>query len=224
MKSGFYSPCFIVPKKGGGLRPILDLRVLNRALHKLPFKMKNETFSEAPGAYGIRSHSNPARVASYETTSTLASRPGPEMGVAERHVLGFHYPTLSPNLQPVVGPFVSTGRCSPRTSVQSCCGLHGCLCHQLGGHVQRACSFGFVDGASAALAYQLLRVASSMSCSQPLQGAASRQACTGPYGQHRTDLPPAHKPAPPPPKKKSSDMKGGLTPDEIQNSSGGILD
>ncbi len=36
---GFYSPYFIVPKKGGGLRPILDLRVLNRALHKLPFKM-----------------------------------------------------------------------------------------------------------------------------------------------------------------------------------------
>ncbi|XP_026143851.1 uncharacterized protein LOC113118694 isoform X2 [Carassius auratus] len=31
-----------------------------------------------------------------------------------------------------------------------------------------------------------------------------------------TDLPPAHKPAPPPPKKKSSDMKGGLTSDEIQ--------
>ncbi len=39
MKSGFYSPYFIVPKKGGGLRPILDLRVLNRALHKLPFWM-----------------------------------------------------------------------------------------------------------------------------------------------------------------------------------------
>ncbi|KAI2654804.1 Transposon Ty3-G Gag-Pol polyprotein [Labeo rohita] len=34
MKKGF-----IVPKKGGGLRPILDLRVLNRALLKLPFKM-----------------------------------------------------------------------------------------------------------------------------------------------------------------------------------------
>ncbi|XP_056334810.1 nectin cell adhesion molecule 1b isoform X2 [Danio aesculapii] len=31
-----------------------------------------------------------------------------------------------------------------------------------------------------------------------------------------TDLPPAHKPAPPPPKKKGSDMKGGLTSDEIQ--------
>ncbi len=39
MKSGFYSPYFIVPKKGGGLRPILDLRVLNWALHKLPFRM-----------------------------------------------------------------------------------------------------------------------------------------------------------------------------------------
>ncbi|KAL0180335.1 hypothetical protein M9458_025777, partial [Cirrhinus mrigala] len=32
MKSGFYSPYFIVPKKSGGLRPILDLRAL-------PFKM-----------------------------------------------------------------------------------------------------------------------------------------------------------------------------------------
>ncbi len=39
MRQGFYSPYFIVPKKGGGLRPILDLRVLNRALHKYPFKM-----------------------------------------------------------------------------------------------------------------------------------------------------------------------------------------
>ncbi len=36
----FYSTYFIVPKKRGGLRPILDLRVLNRALHKLPFKMR----------------------------------------------------------------------------------------------------------------------------------------------------------------------------------------
>ncbi len=39
MRQGFYSPYFIVPKKGGGLRTILDLRVLNRALHKLTFKM-----------------------------------------------------------------------------------------------------------------------------------------------------------------------------------------
>ncbi len=39
MRSVFYSPYFIVPKKGGGLRPILDLRILNRALHRLSFKM-----------------------------------------------------------------------------------------------------------------------------------------------------------------------------------------
>ncbi len=42
MRSGFYSPYFIVPKKSGGLRPILDLRDLNRALHKLPFKMMTQ--------------------------------------------------------------------------------------------------------------------------------------------------------------------------------------
>ncbi len=30
---------FIVPKKGGGLRPILDLRILNWAIYKLPFRM-----------------------------------------------------------------------------------------------------------------------------------------------------------------------------------------
>ncbi len=39
-RQGFYSPYFIVPKNCGGLRPILDLRVLNRALHKLPLKMR----------------------------------------------------------------------------------------------------------------------------------------------------------------------------------------
>ncbi|KAI2652659.1 Gag-Pro-Pol polyprotein [Labeo rohita] len=32
MKMGFYSPYFIVPKKSGGLRPILDLRALNQSL------------------------------------------------------------------------------------------------------------------------------------------------------------------------------------------------
>ncbi len=32
MRQRFYSPYFTVPKKGGGLWPILDLRVLNRAL------------------------------------------------------------------------------------------------------------------------------------------------------------------------------------------------
>ncbi|KAI2644897.1 Transposon Ty3-G Gag-Pol polyprotein [Labeo rohita] len=38
-ESGFYSRYFIVPKKDGGLRPILDLRRLNRSVMKLKFRM-----------------------------------------------------------------------------------------------------------------------------------------------------------------------------------------
>ncbi len=67
-----------------------------------------ETLSEAPGAYGIRCHAT--RIASYETASALASRPGPEMGMAPRHVLGLIYPVLPPHLQPMVGPcFLQAG-------------------------------------------------------------------------------------------------------------------
>ena len=36
---GFYSKYFLVPKKDGGLRPILDLRLLNKYLRVLSFKM-----------------------------------------------------------------------------------------------------------------------------------------------------------------------------------------
>ncbi|KAI2646369.1 Transposon Ty3-G Gag-Pol polyprotein [Labeo rohita] len=38
-ESGFYSRYFIVPKKDGGLRPILDLRLLNLSVKRLKFKM-----------------------------------------------------------------------------------------------------------------------------------------------------------------------------------------
>ncbi len=38
-ESGFYSRYFIVPKKAGGLRPILDLRLLNRSVMRLKFKI-----------------------------------------------------------------------------------------------------------------------------------------------------------------------------------------
>ena len=36
---GFYSTYFVVPKKDGGWRPILDLRVLNRSLRTMTFRM-----------------------------------------------------------------------------------------------------------------------------------------------------------------------------------------
>ncbi len=38
-ESGFYSRYFLVPKKDGGLRPILDQMPLNHALSKRWFKM-----------------------------------------------------------------------------------------------------------------------------------------------------------------------------------------
>ncbi len=38
-ETGFYSQYVIVPKKDGGLRPILDLRVLNDSVRQLKFKM-----------------------------------------------------------------------------------------------------------------------------------------------------------------------------------------
>ncbi len=44
-----------------------------------------ETVSEAPGAYGICSCSNAARIASFETTSALATLPSPEMGMVPWH-------------------------------------------------------------------------------------------------------------------------------------------
>ncbi len=39
IESGFYSRYFVVPKKDGGLRPILDLRLLNRSVRRLKFRM-----------------------------------------------------------------------------------------------------------------------------------------------------------------------------------------
>ncbi len=97
----------------------------------------------------------------YETASTLAPWPSPEVGVAERHDAGPSHSSLPPNLHPVVRPFVRLGRSAPGTGLQACCGLHRCLRQGLGGHVQGACSVGGLDGSPTALAYQLPRVAGS---------------------------------------------------------------
>ncbi len=346
MRSGLFSPYFIVPKKGGGLRPILDLRVLNRALHKLPFKMltqkrifgcvrpldwfaaidlkdayfhvsilprhrpflrfafegqayqykvlpfglslsprvftkvveaalvprenkvcafsttsttgsyshslagsclhtgtwcsstsasgqlgkeqtranaedlfsrhgvrfgqpnstphpgtcsvsaellqdlirqdggSTETLSEAPGAYGCSRGDSSARSAPYETASALALWPNPEVGVETRHLPGSDYTGLPQDLQAVVRSLVPSGRSAPGAGIQACCGIHRCLIHRLGSHVQRARSIRGLDGSPTALAYQLPRVASSTPCPEPSQRAPSAQGRSGPYGQH----------------------------------------
>ncbi len=65
----------------------------------------------------LRSCSHTARIASYETTSALATLPGPEVGMAPRYTASGYHPAVSPLPQPLDGPCLSTGRGAPRTSV-----------------------------------------------------------------------------------------------------------
>ncbi len=97
-----------------------------------------ETVSEAPGAYGIRSCSHAARIASLETTSALATLPGPEVGMALWYTASGYHPAVSPLPQPLDGPCLSTGRSTPRTSVLAYCCHNRCLQHGLGHYMQWA--------------------------------------------------------------------------------------
>ncbi len=114
-----------------------------------------ETVSEAPGAYGIRSCSHAARIASYETTSALATLPGPEVGMAPRYTASRYIPAVSPLPQPLDRPCLSTDRGAPRTSVPAYFCHNRCLQHGLGRYMQRAGSLGALDRAPTALAHQL---------------------------------------------------------------------
>ncbi len=67
-----------------------------------------ETVSEAPGAYGIRSHT--ARFASYETTSALVALTSPEMGSSPWYTSCDHHTFVSPLFQLLDRPWFSTGR------------------------------------------------------------------------------------------------------------------
>ncbi len=133
-----------------------------------------ETVSEAPGAYGGCGGGHTAGAAPYETASTLAPWPSPEVGVAERHAAGPSHSSLPPNLHPVFRPFISSGRSAPGTGLQARCGLHRCLRQGLGGHVQQACCVGGLDGSPTALAYQLPRVAGSTPGLEPSQETLTR--------------------------------------------------
>ncbi len=294
MESGLYKgPYFIVPKKHGGLHPIWDLRVLNRALVQAPVQdVDAETplsmrpslrlgCSDRPerrllpcldppsiplcvqrGEHTSRpSPSGTSAGWGFRSTGKRANSPlcrgslfsarswtrSTSQHVSQRSVLSqcwdawslssargrFHWNifrgswgiwhpqplsrrsdcfiwdrfsvgfttesrdghgttahTGSHSPRPAVAPsahgriLLSSGRSSPRASIQARCCFNRRLCHGLGGHVQRARSRGALDRAPAAVAYQLPRVAGSMACSAPLQNAATREAYTGPLGQH----------------------------------------
>ncbi len=72
---------------------------------------------ELLGAYGSCGGSDAAGAASYETASTLAPWPSPEVGVVTRHSPGPSHTGLPPNPHPVVRPFVSLGRSAPGTGL-----------------------------------------------------------------------------------------------------------
>ncbi len=191
MRSGLFSPYFIVPKKGGGLRPnstphpgtcSVSAELLQDLIRQ--DGGSTETLSEAPGAYGCSCGDSSARSAPYETASALALWPNPEVGVETRHLPGSDYTGLPQDLQAVVRSLVPSGRSAPGAGIQACCGIHRCLDHRLGSHVQRARSIRGLDGSPTALAYQLPRVASSTPCPEPSQRAPSAQGRSGPYRQH----------------------------------------
>ncbi len=78
----------------------------------------------------------------FSTGSMAESRGGRGNAV----LTGFRLHRLPQNLQPVDRSFVPSGRSAPGTGLQACCGIHGCLRHRLGSHVQRARSLRGMDG------------------------------------------------------------------------------
>ncbi len=144
-----------------------------------------ETVSEAPGAYGGCGGSHAAGAAPYETTSTLAPWPSPEVSVAERHAVGPSHSSLPPNLCPwsdllFLRAGVPLEQVSRHAVVYTDASANG-----WGGHVQRACSVGGLDGSPTALAHQLPRVAGSTPGLEPSQETLTRRKThPGPYRQH----------------------------------------
>ncbi len=143
-----------------------------------------ETVSEAPGEYGIRSCSHATRIASYETTSALATLPGPEVGMAPRYTASKYLPAVSPLPQPLDRPCLSTGRGAPRTSVPGYCCHNRCLQHGLGRYMQRAGSLSALDRAPTALAHQLPGAVGSAFSLAAVPATAVGQARASPHGQH----------------------------------------
>ncbi len=137
----------------------------------------------------------------------------PEVGMETRYSPGSDYTGLSHNLQPVERSLVPSGRSAPGAGIQAFCGVHGCLGHRLGSHVQRARSVRGIDGVPTVLVYQLSRVAGSMSCPEPLQRARTfwsvrttwRPLCISTGKPHVASHPP-----PPPLESETSEVPSGV--------------
>ncbi len=114
-----------------------------------------ETLSEAPGAYGCSCGEVPPGLLHMRPLQHWLHGRVPRWAWKR----GTHQVQITPacrkNLQPVDRSFVPSGRSAPGTGLQACCGIHGCLGHRLGSHVQRARSVRGMDGSPTALAYQL---------------------------------------------------------------------
>ncbi len=139
-----------------------------------------ETVSEAPGAYGGGGHA--AGAAPYETASTLAPWPSPEVGVAERHA-------GSKSLQPAAKPsprgqtFHSFGQECPWNRSPGTLWFTRMPPPRAGGPRSTGLQCRGLDGSPTALAHQLPRVAGSTPGLEPSQETLTRRARTGPYGQ-----------------------------------------
>ncbi len=152
-----------------------------------------ETVSEAPGAYGIHSCSYTAQIASYETTSALATLPGPEVGMAPRYTASGYHPAVSPLPQPLDSSCLSTGRGALRTSVPAYCCHNKCLQQGPGRYMQRAGSLEALDRAPTALAHQVPRAVGSALSLTAVLATAVGKARVSPHGQHCGYL--VHQPA-----------------------------
>ncbi len=190
MRSGLFSPYFIVPKKGGGLRPILD----HRALHKLPFKMLTQ--KRIFGCVRPLDWFAAIDLKDAYFHVSILPRHRPFLRFAfEGQAYQYKVLPFGLSLSPRVFTKVVEAALVPlrEQGVRILNYLDDWLIlaqsrreesHVLGSHVQRARSIRGLDGSPTALAYQLPRVASSTPCPEPSQRAPSAQGRSGPYGQH----------------------------------------
>ncbi len=141
-----------------------------------------ETVSEVSGAYGIRSCSHAARVASYETTSALATLPrwAWRRGTLRVNITQHCHRSLSPwTDHAFLRAGVPLEQVSRHTVVTP-----DASSTDLGRYMQRAGSLGALDRAPTALAHQLPRAVGSASSPTAVLATAVGQARASPHGQH----------------------------------------